>query len=76
MKMHNVKDKEKILKQQEKSSYLQGSSHKTVSLSWFLNRNFSGQKGLAHNIQSDEKQGTITEMMLHSKSYLLESKDR
>ena len=31
IKMPTVKDKEKILKAQEKSSYLQGSPHKTFS---------------------------------------------
>ena len=29
------------------------SSHNTIS--WFLKRNFAGKKGLARNIQSDEK---------------------
>ena len=56
IKMPNVKDKERIIGSKWKAgTYLQGRSHKTVS--WFLNRNFVGQKELARNIQSGEKQG-------------------
>ena len=38
-------------KQQEKSSYLSGGSHKTISS--FLNENFAGKKRMAQNIESD-----------------------
>ena len=74
MKMPKVKDKQRILKaaREKLLSYLQGSSHKTVS--WFLNRNFAGQKGLAQNIQSDDKQGPTTKITQQSPH--LESKDR
>ena len=54
IKMPKVKDKKQILKAAREKSYLKGSSHKTVS--WFLQRNFAGQKRLARNIQSDKKQ--------------------
>ena len=40
IKMPKVKDKERILKAAREESYLQRSSHKTVS--WFLKRNFAG----------------------------------
>ena len=60
IKMPKVKDKEKNLTSSNRKadSYLQRSSHKTVS--WFLKRNFVGKKGQARSIQSDEKQGPIT----------------
>ena len=67
--MPNVKHKEKILKTaREKVNYLQGSSHKTVSL--FLNRNFAGQKVLARNILNDEKQRPTTKITLSSKAII------
>ena len=67
--MINVKNKEKFLKETKEDSYLHGSSHKTVS--WFLNRNISGQKGLAWNIHSDEKQKHTTKTILLKKGYHL-----
>ena len=44
IKMPKVKDKERILKvaREKAESYLQTSSHKTIS--WFLKRNFAGKK--------------------------------
>ena len=46
-----IKDKERILKAaRKKDSYLQRSSHKTVS--WFLKRNLAGKKGLERSIAS------------------------
>ena len=61
--MEMVKHKEIILKAaREKQSYLQGSSHKTIS--WFLNGNFAGQKGLARNIHNEKKQGPTTKITL------------
>ena len=65
--MPKVEDKEKILKApREKQSYLQKTSHKTVS--WFLKRNLTHTKGLARSIQSDEKQGPTTKITLSSKA--------
>ena len=60
IKTPKVKDKERKLKttREKSDSYLQRSSHKTVS--WFLKINFAGKKGLARSIQSDEKQGPET----------------
>ena len=52
-------------KQQERDSYLQGSSHKAVS--GVVNRNISDQMGLAWNIQNDKKQGPKTEKGHHLK---------
>ena len=68
IKMQKVKDKERIWKSEEKSSYLQGSSHKNVNR--FLNRNFGGQKGLTRNIQSDVKQEPTTKITLPSKAII------
>ena len=51
IKLKKVKDKNRTLKA---VSFLQGSSHKNVNR--FINKNFAGQKRLARNIQSDEKQ--------------------
>ena len=63
IKMPKVKDKEILKSSKRKAvSYLQGSSHKTVSC--FLKRNFAGQKGLARNIQSHEKQGPTAKITL------------
>ena len=75
--MQKVKDKERIFKKKKKKknrkavTYLQGSSHKTVT--WFLNRNFSNQKGSARNIQSDEKKGPTTKIT--QQSFHLDLKD-
>ena len=68
--MPKVKDKEIILKaaREKKVNYLQGSSHKTLSL--FLKRNFSAYKGLARHIQSPEKQGPTAETALPSKAII------
>ena len=63
--MPQAKDKKRVLKA---ASYLQGSSHTTVS--WFPNWNFAGQKGLEWNIQSDEKQGPTTKIILPSKGII------
>ena len=51
-----IKDKERILKAaKEKDSYLQRSSHKTIS--WFLKRNLTGNMGLERSIWSHKRQG-------------------
>ena len=69
IKMAKIKDREETSKAaREKISYLQVSSLKTVS--WFLNRNITGQKGLAWNIQSDKKQGLTTKITLPSKAII------
>ena len=63
MKMPKFKDKENLQSSKRKEvSYLQGSSHKTVSC--FLNRNFAGKKGLARNIRSHDKQGPTAKSAL------------
>ena len=50
-----IKVKERILKAaRKKESYLQSSSHKT--LSWFLKGNLAGKKGLEGSIQSHGRQ--------------------
>ena len=49
-------------------SDIQGSSHKTVN--WFLNRNFTDQKGLEQNIQSDEKRDITTKITLPTKAII------
>ena len=67
--MSKVKDKERLLPAaREKQSYLQRSSHKTVS--WFLKRNFAGKKGLTRGIQNDKNQGPITKIILSSKAII------
>ena len=70
IEMPKVKDKERILKAARKKaeSYLQRSSHKTIS--WFLKRNFVVKKGLVRNIQSDEKQKPTTKITLPSKAVI------
>ena len=72
--MPEVKDKERILTEGEKSiNYLQGSSDKIVS--WFLKRNFAEHKELAWNIQIDKKQRPITNITIPAK-LLFRIKDR
>ena len=66
--MPKVKDKERILKAAREVSYLQGSSHKAVSQC--LKRNSAGQKGLAGNIQSREKQEPTAKIALPSKAII------
>ena len=52
IKLPKIKDKENLKSSQRKGdSYLQRSSHKTVS---FLKRDLTGKKGLERNIQSHE----------------------
>ena len=64
-----IKDKERILKAaREKKSYLQRSSHKTIS--WFLKRNLVGKKGLARSIPSHERQGPTSKITLSSKAVI------
>ena len=61
MTLPKIKDKERILKAAKEKdsydSYLQGSSHKTMS--WFLQRNLAGKNGLERSIQNHEKQDYI-----------------
>ena len=65
--MPKVKDKD-ILRAQRERQLSTGNSDKAIS--WFLNRNTSGQYGLAWNIQSDEKQGPTTKTTLSSKAMI------
>ena len=65
----NTKDKENLKSSKRKAfSHLQGSSHKIVS--WFLKRNFTDQKTLARNIESDEKLGPTTKITPPSKAII------
>ena len=53
--MWKVKDKERLLKTaREKQLVKHKGDTMRLLASWFLNRNFADQKGLAENIQSDE----------------------
>ena len=62
-----IKDEERFLKAaRETESYLQRSSHKTIS--WFPKRNLTGKKGLERSIWSHEKQGPTPKMTLSSKA--------
>ena len=60
IKMPKVKNKERILKaaREKQRVNIYKRSRKTVS--WFLERNFPGKKGLARSLQSDEKQRLTT----------------
>ena len=66
--MPKLKDKEKILKRARKKQLPEGSSYKIVN--WFLKQNFAGQKGMARNIQSDEKQGPTNGITLPRKAII------
>ena len=64
-----IKQKERILKAaREKESYLQRSSHKTISL--FLKRNLADKKGLERSIRSHEGQGPTSKITLSSKAII------
>ena len=64
-----IKDKEDLKSSKRKGdSYLQRSSHKTVS--WFLKRNLAGKKGLERSNQSHESQGLTSKMTLCSKAII------
>ena len=53
--MPKFKDRDNLKGRSRKAGiYIQGSLHKIFS--WFLSRNFTGQKGFTQNIQSNEKQ--------------------
>ena len=49
-------------------SYLQRTSHKTVS--WFLKRNLTGRKGLERSTQSYERQGPTSKIILSSNNII------
>ena len=68
IKMPKVKDKERTLKAREKQLVTYKGAPIRLSVDLFLNGNFAGQKGLAHNIKSDEKQGPTTKITLPSKA--------
>ena len=72
IKLPKIKDKERILKAARKKgdSYLQRSSHKTISR--FLKRNFADQKGLVRSSQSDKKQGTTSKITGAKLSFKME----
>ena len=65
-----IKDKERILEAAKRKghSYLQRSSHKTIN--WFLKRNLAGKKGLERSIQSHERQGPTSKIILSSKAII------
>ena len=62
------KDKERILKAAKAESYLQRSSHKTVSS--FLKRDLTGKKGLERSIPSHERQGPTSKIALCNKTFI------
>ena len=58
IKVSKVKDKEKILKQQEKNNlFIKGNPDKTMIR--FFSRNFAGQRRVARFIQSAERKKTV-----------------
>ena len=65
-----IKEKERILKGSKRKghSYLQRSSHRTVSC--FLKRDLVGKKGLERSIPSHERQGLISKITLYSKAII------
>ena len=65
IKLSKIKDKERILKEARGESYLQRSSHETIS--WFLKRNLAGKKGLERSVWSDKRQGPKSKITLSSK---------
>ena len=70
IKLPKIKDKERILKAARKKgdSYLQRSSHKTISR--FLKRNLPGKKGLERHIPSHDRQGPASKITLSSKAFI------
>ena len=67
IKLPKIKAKERILKA-ARESYLQRSSHKTIS--WFLKRNLAGKKGLEKSIPSHERQGPTSKITVSSKAII------
>ena len=53
--MPKFKDKDRIWKASKEKQFVAYKGAPMQTVSWFLNRNFTGQKGVAKNIQSDEK---------------------
>ena len=70
IKMAKVKDRENLKRSERKAvSYLQGSSRRLATD--FSTETFqAGQKELAQNIQSGEKQGPTTKFILSSKAII------
>ena len=50
------------------NSYLQRSSHKAVS--WFLQRDLTGKKGMQRSIPRDERQGSTSKITVSSKAII------
>ena len=65
IKLSKIKDKERILKAAREGSYLQTSSHKTIS--WCLKRNLAGKKGRARSIWSPERQELTSKLLYPAK---------
>ena len=63
-----MKRKERILEAAKGHSYLQRSSHKTVSS--ILKRDLTGKKGLARSIPSHERQEPISNITVSSKAFI------
>ena len=70
IKLPKIKDERIFLKSSKRKgdSYLQRSSHKTVS--WFLQRDLTGKKGLARSIPSHERQGPTSKITVSSKAII------
>ena len=69
IKLTKIQDRDKILKAtREKWQIVQGNSHQVIS--WFLNRNFISQKGMAWYIWNDEREEPTIKDILPSKTFL------
>ena len=66
LKWQNLKTENLKSSERETASYLQRSSDKVIS--WFLNRNSTGETWLSWNIPSNEKQGPATKTTLSRKA--------
>ena len=70
IKLPKIKDERIFLKSSKRKgdSYLQRSSHRTVSC--FLKRNLAGKKGLERSIPSHERQGPTSKITVSSKAII------
>ena len=71
--MPDVKDKERLLKAAREKQLV---IYKEALIRQVADFSKEGQKGLAQNIQSDERPGSTTKNTLSPKAIILESKDR
>ena len=70
IKLPKIKDKERIFKAARKKELLTKEFPLEYQLIYHIKRNLTGKKGLENSIQSHEKQGPISKIILPNKAVI------